>query len=160
MGMCKSCSTVVSAIYMVDGLCEKCQAPNLRAEIQEKKERQEEFEKNKFAIFNSITITTETALNEEIEKRIEVVSSQRIYGINILKDFFSAIRDIVGGRVNSLESAVEDATKEILEDLKAKAYFAGGNAVIGLRIEHTYNNANGGSILSIFATGTVVTLKE
>jgi rRNA maturation endonuclease Nob1 len=31
--------------------------------------------------------------------------------------------------------------------------------IICAKIEHTYNNANDGSILSVFATGTVIKLK-
>ena len=50
--------------------------------------------------------------------------------------------------------------KQALNELKQKAYEQGGNAVIGVKIEHTYNNANSGSILSVMATGTVVKLKN
>ncbi len=105
-------------------------------------------------------ITTETSINLPIEKRIEVISAQRIYGINIIKEIFSFIRDIVGGRVYSLEEALSNAHNEIVIDLKEKAYQCGGNAIIGLKIEHTYNNANNGSMLSVFATGTVVIVRS
>jgi len=104
-------------------------------------------------------VTTETSIDLPIEKRIDVISSQRIYGINLVKDLFTFVRDIVGGRVNSLETALNTAHDEIVIDLKEKAYQYGGNAIIGLKIEHTYNNANKGSILSVFATGTVIKLK-
>ncbi len=104
-------------------------------------------------------VTTETSIDLPIEKRIEVISAQRIYGINLIKDIFALIRDIVGGRVNSLETALNTAHDEIIIDLKEKAYQYGGNAIIGLKVEHTYNNANNGSILSVYATGTVVKLK-
>ena len=104
-------------------------------------------------------VTTETSIDLPIEKRIEVISAQRIYGINLIKDIFALIRDIVGGRVNSLETALNTAHDEIIIDLKEKAYQYGGNAIIGLKVEHTYNNADNGSILSVYATGTVVKLK-
>ena len=104
-------------------------------------------------------VTTETSIDLPIEKRIEVISAQRIYGINLIKDIFALIRDIVGGRVNSLETALNTAHDEIIIDLKEKAYQYGGNAIIGLKVEHTYNNSNNGSILSVYATGTVVKLK-
>ena len=105
-------------------------------------------------------LTTETTLDVPVTQRIDIISSQCIYGIMILKDIFQFVRDIVGGRVKSLEDALRDANIEINNDLKAKAYALGGNAVIGVRIEHTYNNANNGSILSVFATGTVVKLDK
>ena len=99
-------------------------------------------------------------IDSSIESRITIVSAQCIFGINILKDMFSFVRDIIGGRVNSLETGLEEATNKVLNELKEKAYVLGGNAVIGIKIEHTYNNANSGSILSVFATGTVVKLKN
>ena len=171
MGMCKNCSVVVSSLTMIDGLCPKCQAPEIvEMKAQEKEEqektvalteqRENELRSNRFTILNSIMVTTEMMIDIEIEERIEITSTQCIYGINILKDLFSAIRDIVGGRVKNLENALETARKEVIVEMKEKAYLAGGNAIIGMKIEHTYNNAGGGSILSIFATGTIVKLKK
>ncbi len=111
-------------------------------------------------IKRDIFITTETTTDLEIDKRIEVISAQRIYGVNIIKDIFAQIRDIVGGRINSLETVLNDAHQDIVMELKEKAYQFGGDGVIGLKIDHTYNNANTGSILSVFATGTVIKLKK
>jgi uncharacterized protein YbjQ (UPF0145 family) len=111
-------------------------------------------------IKSKILVTTESVIDIPVESRITLVSAQRVYGINIVKDIFGMIRDIVGGRVDSIETAINNATNEITQELKEKAFVVGGNAVIGLKIEHTYNNANNGSILSVFATGTVVKLKN
>lgn len=108
---------------------------------------------------NNILITTENTIDFTIEKRIDIVSVQCIFGINIIKDLFSFVRDIVGGRIKSLETGLDEATETVIKELKEKAYSKGGNAVIGVKIEHTYNNANSGSILSVMATGTVVKLK-
>ena len=118
-----------------------------------------EIAKLKIPVRKNFFVTTETSIDLPIEMRIEVISAQRIYGINIIKDIFAFIRDIVGGRVNSLEEALNNAHDEIVIDLKEKASLCGGNAIIGLKIEHTYNNANNGSILSVFGTGTVIRLK-
>ena len=77
---------------------------------------------------NSIFITTEVAINIDIDKRLDLISSECIYGINIVKDFFSGIRDIVGGNVKSLEKSLKDAKNEVIEDLKNQAYGLGGDA--------------------------------
>ena len=157
MGMCKECKEVFQSDLMVDGYCSDCIEKGSKTYIVDKEKalRIEELKNNK-NLSESIYLTTETSINTPIEKRLCIVSSQSIYGLNIVKDLFSSIRNIVGGRVKSIEDALEDANKQILEDLKIKAYIEGGNAVIGVKIEHTYNNANNGSILSVFATGTVV----
>ena len=159
MGMCRGCNEVFSAIYMVDGYCESCIASKQNEFHFIENQKKEEI-KNNTKILDSIIVTTENLIDSSIESRITIVSAQCIFGINILKDMFSFVRDIIGGRVNSLETGLEEATNKVLNELKEKAYVLGGNAVIGIKIEHTYNNANSGSILSVFATGTVVKLKN
>ena len=159
MGMCKSCGEVFSTNSMVDGYCESCIASKQNLPYIIESQRKEEINQNG-KVVDSIIITTENIIDFAIESRITIVSAQCIFGINILKDMFSFVRDIVGGRVNSLENGLEEATQKILNELKQKAYILGGDAVIGVKIEHTYNNANSGSILSVFATGTVVKLKK
>ena len=154
MGMCKGCGQVFSAVYMTDGLCEDCSGTKSNQKEKEEKETlilQE---------IKNILVTTEMVINLPIEKRFGIVSSQCIYGINIIKDLFSFARDIVGGRIESLEESLKDANNQVIEDLQRKAYLKGANAVIGVKIEHTYNNANGGSILSVVATGTLVQLSK
>jgi len=152
MGMCKGCKQVVSVLQMKDGYCEDCRNPSLK---EEKIKIQKEERQKREAIF----LTTEMVINLDIDKRIDLISSECVYGINIVKDFFSGIRNVVGGNVKSLETSLKDAKNEVTVDLKEQAYNLGGDAVIGVKIEHTYNNAGGGSIMSVFATGTVVKLK-
>jgi len=148
MGMCKGCGKVVNFLEMEDEYCKECRDPKKQEEKTIATEKR-----------NSIILTTETVINLEIDKRIDLISSECIYGINIVKDFFSGIRNAVGGNIKSLETSLKDAKNEVTADLKEQAYNLGGDAVIGVKIEHTYNNAGGGSILSVFATGTVVKLK-
>jgi len=152
MGICKGCDTVVSALEMKDGYCEECRNP----EIKEEKIRIKQEQENKRA---SIILTTEMVVNFDIDERIDLISSECIYGINLVKDFFAGIRNVVGGNIESLEKSLKDAKNEVTADLKEQAYNLGGDAVVGVKIEHTYNNAGGGSIVSVFATGTVVKLK-
>lgn len=143
MARCIKCNEVYSEFYLNDGVCEDCMT-NKDIDIIKEDEH-----------YNSIIITTEN-IGLNIENRITIISAQRIFGINIVKDLFSFVRDIVGGRVNSLEEVLNDATEQIFNEFKKKAYKLGGNAVVAIKVEHTYNNANNGSILSVFATGTVV----
>lgn len=156
MGMCKGCGEVFSANIMIDGYCKDCGSVDIEEVNKLKNLTKEEQSKIRSKIF----VTTETTLDKSIQARMMVISAQRVYGLNILKDLFGMIRDIVGGRVNSIESAINNGTNEILQEFKEKAFVLGGDAIIGFKIEHTYNNANGGSILSIFATGTVVKLAK
>lgn len=158
MGMCKSCGKVFSALEMTDGLCKNCSSPEILELNENMRAKIEDYEKNKFKILESITVTSETSV-ENVEKRIDFASAQCVYGLNIIKDLFVGVRNIVGGRVKSIEEPLDEAKNIIIETLKEKAYFAGGNAVIGIKIEHTYNNAGAANMVSILGTGTIVKLK-
>ena len=155
MARCSKCNEVYSEFYLVDGVCEDCISGN-NVENMKRYELEIEQQKN----IKSIILTTENIIDSTIEMRITIISAQCIFGINILKDLFSFVRDIVGGRIKSLETGLDEATETVLNELKLKAYSLGGNAVVGVKIEHTYNNANSGSILSVMATGKVVKIKK
>ena len=55
-------------------------------------------EKVHLASIDAILLTTETAPNLNITKRIEIVTAECAFGMNIFKDLFASVRDIVGGR--------------------------------------------------------------
>lgn len=158
MATCKGCGKVFSVMEMKDGYCKNCLTDEMIAHSEEKEIRIQKLQSNRNEL-NKIIVTTETSINLEIERRIDLISSECIYGINIVKDLFSGIRDIVGGNIVSLEKSLKDAKTKVLNDLKEEAYLLGGDAIIAIKIEHTYNNAGSGSIMSVLATGTVVKLK-
>jgi uncharacterized protein YbjQ (UPF0145 family) len=160
MRMCKECGEVFSALEMTDGICKNCATPEFIESSTLEKERLKDFNNNKHQKLESILVTTETSTNLEIEKRINIVSAQCVYGLNIVKDLFAGIRDIVGGRIKSIEDPLEEATKTIIKTLKEKAYLAGGDAVIGIKIEHTYSNPGNSNMVSILGTGTIIKLKS
>lgn len=167
MPNCQKCNYSFPPKELRDGFCRDCVDPKIlmeeekikakkREEYQIKMKELEEKEKEKLEAINSIFLTTETYIDIPIEKRIDIVSAQCVYGLNIIKDIFGFIRDIIGGRVDSIETGLDKANATVIKELKEKAISSGGDAVIAVKIEHTYNNANNGSILSVFATGTVV----
>ncbi len=168
MPMCIECKSVVGVGELnVVGLCIKCsssEAKEAKVNMVMMDERfirvKAEIESKTFAekalMFKEIMITTENIINIPIEERIEVIFSEYVYGLNIIKDFFTSIRDFVGGRVGSIEKPIHDTNKKIIEEMKIKAIALGGNAVIGLNI----NYQTGGGFISVIAVGTVVKLKK
>ena len=54
----------------------------------------------------AITLTTETAPNLKITKRSEIVTAECAFGMNIFKDLFVCVRDIVGGRSEALQKTM------------------------------------------------------
>ena len=153
---CKKCGEFFNEKDLLDGYCFRCAPASIMKEYNERKKEIRETELENNLAIDAIMITTETYIDIPIEKRIEVIFSEYVYGLNIVKDFFTAIRDVVGGRVKSIEKPIQDTNQKIIKEMKEKAYELGGDAVIGLKIDYsTYVG-----MISIVAVGTVVKLKK
>ena len=99
--------------------------------------------------------TTPTIEGRPIQQYIGIVTAEAIIGANIVKDLFAGIRDIVGGRSGTYERVIEEARRNALEELEAKAFQAGANAVVGVDLDFE-TVGQGGSMLMVVATGTAV----
>ena len=74
----------------------------------------------KEAAINSITLTTETAPNLKITKRIEIVTAECAFGMNIFKDLFAGVRDIVGGRSEAVQKTMRIVARRYSMNLRKK----------------------------------------
>ena len=90
---------------LVEGrtLCQKCGAKAKHiTQTGLKRDRDIEAEMltrlNRDQDIEAVMLTTETAPNLNITKRIEIVTAECAFGMNIFKDLFAGVRDIVGGR--------------------------------------------------------------
>jgi uncharacterized protein YbjQ (UPF0145 family) len=113
----------------------------------------------KEAEINSIVLTTETAPNLKITKRIEIVTAECAFGMNIFKDLFAGVRDIVGGRSEAVQKTMRDSRKAALYELKKEAYEVGANAVVGVDLDYV-ELSNAGSMVMLVASGTAVVIEE
>lgn len=120
-------------------------------------EAQEELELRKK--INSILLTTETAPSLNITKRIEVVTAECAFGMNIFKDLFAGVRDIVGGRSEAVQKTMRDSRRTVLYELKKEAYEVGANAVVGVDLDYVELSTNGSMILLV-ASGTAVIIED
>jgi len=50
--------------------------------------------------------------------------------MNIFKDLFAGVRDIVGGRSEAVQKTMRDSRRTALYELKKEAYEVGANAVV------------------------------
>jgi uncharacterized protein YbjQ (UPF0145 family) len=108
---------------------------------------------------HAITLTTETAPNLKITKRIEIVTAECAFGMNIFKDLFAGVRDIVGGRSEAVQKTMRDSRKTVLYELKKEAYEVGANAVVGVDLDYV-ELSNVGSMVMLVASGTAVVIEE
>lgn len=111
---------------------------------------------------NQIKLTTSYQIaNANIESEIDVITAEVVYGMNIFKDFFTSVRDVVGGRSDAVQKILKDARKTVLFELKKEALILGADAVISIDLD--YQELSGGGkngMIMIVASGTAVTLKK
>ena len=101
-----------------------------------------------------IITTTMQIEGQPIKEYKGIVFGEVVEGRNFVKDFFSSIRDVVGGRSNSyLASAREESLKEMSKRAKA----LGANAIVGVSVSYeTLGETNG--MLMVTCTGTAVVI--
>jgi uncharacterized protein YbjQ (UPF0145 family) len=105
-------------------------------------------------------ITTETAPDLPIAERIDVITAECVFGLNIFRDIAAAARDFFGGRAESMQSDLRDARKFALMELRREAATLGGDAIVGIDLDYSEISGGGKSMLFLVASGTVVTLRD
>lgn len=105
-----------------------------------------------------IFTTTDRIEGHEVEAYLGVVFGDAIVGVNVFRDMFASIRDIVGGRSGSYEKELTGARDAALSDLMGRAAELGADAVLGIDIDYE-TVGNQGSMLMVTASGTAVKLR-
>ena len=108
---------------------------------------------------NGVLLTTEAAPELRIVRRIEIVTAECAFGMNIFRDLFAAVRDVVGGRSEAVQKTMRDARKTALYELKREAYLVGANAVVGVDLDYV-ELSTGGSMVMLVASGTAVVIED
>jgi uncharacterized protein YbjQ (UPF0145 family) len=104
-------------------------------------------------------LTTETAPNLNITKRIEIVTAEVAYGMNIFKDLFAGVRDIVGGRSEAVQKTMRDARRTALYELEKEAHSVGANAVVGVDLDYVELSGSSNMVMLV-ASGTAVLIED
>jgi uncharacterized protein YbjQ (UPF0145 family) len=110
------------------------------------------------AEISSILLTTETSPNLNIVERVEIVTAEVAYGMNIFKDLFASVRDVVGGRSEAVQKTMRDARRTALYELQREAHAVGANAVVGVDLDYVELSA-AGSMVMLVASGTAVRIE-
>ena len=106
-----------------------------------------------------IITTTNTVQGRNVVAYRGVVTGEAILGANVFRDFLAGIRDIVGGRSAAYEKSLREAREIAFGELQVEAERLGGNAVIGVDIEHENITAGSGTMLMVSVSGTAVVLE-
>lgn len=144
-------------------LTRKYGLPNsrLKSDYQAKQLREKEVSKLENINQETVLLTTETQPNLKIIKRLDVITAECAYGMNVFKDIFASFSDTFGGRSNSIQNTLRDARKVVLDELRKEALSIGANAVIAVDLDYSEISGGGKSgMLFLVASGTAVILES
>ena len=157
MAECKECGKKFGFLDAgVGGLCSQC---NYLSSVTPDEVESLTLTVERYEAIESIILTTETAPNLNITKRIEIVTAECAFGMNIFKDLFAGVRDIVGGRSEAVQKTMRDSRKTVLYELKKEAYEVGANAVVGVDLDYV-ELSSAGSMVMLVASGTAVVIED
>ena len=145
-----------------NGCCSECTNSAMLAAMHDGDEIYKEAtlkEEAKNSAVESILLTTETAPNLNIIKRVEIVTAECAFGMNVFKDMFIAISNVVGGRSETVQKVMRESRKTVLYELKREAYLVGANAVVGVDLDYVEMGSAGSNMVMLVASGTAVVLE-
>lgn len=102
--------------------------------------------------------TTATLQDKEIVEYKGLVFGEVVSGVNIFKDMFSGIRDVIGGRSGAYEGEIGEARDKALEEMVKRAEKKGANAIIGVDVDYEVLGEKNG-MLMVSVSGTAVVVK-
>ena len=101
--------------------------------------------------------TTSTIDGKSVSQYLGIVTGEAVAGVNIFRDLFAGIRDVIGGRAGGYEKVLSQAKDQAMADLIASATQLGANAVIGVDIDYQAVGDKQ-SMLMVVVSGTAVRL--
>ena len=86
-------------------------------------------------------------------------TARNVRAVNVIRDFFTAFRDFVGGRSVSYQEVMKDMEREVLAEIRAEATRMGANAVIGFTLDFDNIGSKNKSLLMAHGKGTAVVIQ-
>jgi uncharacterized protein YbjQ (UPF0145 family) len=88
-----------------------------------------------------------------------LVIVRNVRAINLIRDIFTTIRDIFGGRSSSYQEVMKEMQDELIAEAKAEAARLGANAIVGFSIDYDNIGSKQKSLLMASARGTAVVIE-
>jgi len=105
---------------------------------------------------NDIRIFTTPLLDGiKITEYKGIVIVRNVSAINIVKDFMTRVRDVVGGRSGSYQGLMKKMEADVMAEVKAEAAKRGANAIVDFSLD--YDSIDG--LLMASAKGTAVVIE-
>ena len=153
MAECTGCGKTIKGWQStLGGTCSTCHSKIAKQVVKKDNEQLQE-------ALEAIMLTTETAPNLNITKRIDIISAQAAFEINNFKDMFVGFMNPVKGRSNELEKQLNELRVKSTQNLKAKAHEIGANAIVAVDLDLSTVTIGGISMMMMMASGTAVVIE-
>ena len=163
MANCKECGSKISWLYGGGDICYSCHNKDftlkVAKEAQASQQQDSDNVQRQEAIEAILVTTAHTLQGIEVTKYLGFVSTECAYGMNMFKDMFANVRNLVGGRSAAVEDTMRDSRETVLLELKREAYAKGANAVIAVDLDYTQLGAGGNMMVLVTASGTAVVIE-
>ena len=161
MAECKECGTSIKAWEAIGGACENCYSLYLKKKALLKEREANAEREQAVEELGSVLLTTAHTLQDvTVTKYLGVVSAECAYGMNMFKDMFANVRNLVGGRSAAVEDTMRDSRETVMQELKREAHAKGANAVIAVDLDYTQLGAGGNMMVLVSASGTAVIIED
>jgi uncharacterized protein YbjQ (UPF0145 family) len=104
-----------------------------------------------------IITSTDSVEGRPITQYLGMVAGEAIMGVNVFRDLFSSVRDIVGGRAGGYQDALREAREAAYADLTDAARALGADAIVGVDLDYEVLGKENG-MLMVSINGTAVRL--
>ncbi|MFL0801480.1 MAG: YbjQ family protein [Agarilytica sp.] len=106
--------------------------------------------------YESVVLTTESAQNVDIAKRLDIVSAECVFGTDMVKSNLPS-----KGHPSKIEhiappSILKDARKTVLDEIKKEAFLLGANTVVEVKLDYSEISRGESAMMLVVATGTAV----
>jgi uncharacterized protein YbjQ (UPF0145 family) len=101
--------------------------------------------------------TTDGVEGRRIAAYLGIVTGETVLGVNIFRDLFSGLRDIVGGRAGGYQNALRDARESAIADMEEAARALGADAIVAVDVDYEVLGEKNG-MLMVSVNGTAVRL--
>lgn len=104
-----------------------------------------------------LVTTTPVIAGKKIAEYKGLVFGEVVSGVNFIKDMFSGITDILGGRSGTYENELQEAREKAVAEMCVRAERMGANAVIGVDVDYeVLGKENGMLMVSVSGTAVVI----
>ena len=88
-----------------------------------------------------------------------IVIVRNVRAINIVRDFFTSFRDIIGGRSRSFQEVMRAMQDDVIAEAKEEARKLGANAIVAFTLDYDNVGSKNKSLLMASAKGTAVVIE-